>query len=347
MRALRFRFFDRPSQPTQPATTPARVAASAASHVELVRAPPRFEPLEQALAKAAYGARHHGSDGSAAAAAAADPPLPPPPTYASLLALTPASDAELKRELAARRVVGVPGGGVRAVEASYFSSLLDAVVATAGAAGWPLAALPTAALIAALVDDGFDGAIATAGVAALVGVCPATPPGAPPRLPPTAAADAHALRVHTARKLLTDRAEWDAPSFEAAWRDALPAGVAADGGGGGGDNDDGSPPSALATALAGQAILLPAPPPSAHPGAAPPTATVVRLEAAALPAEPGARFSALFAARPRWTRAELDPYLGSNGGWASPPGVTVEALLLAHARAAQAAAGEETFFSAR
>ena len=322
--------------------------------MELVRAPPRFEPLAEALAEAAYGARHHGSDGSASAAARADPPLPPPPTYAALLALTPASDAELKRELAARRVVGVPGGGVRAVEPAYFSSLVDAAVATAGAAGWPLASLPTASLMAALVDDGFDAVIATAGVAALVaaGPCPDAPPGAPPRLPPTAAADQHTLRVHTARKLLTERAEWDAPSFEAAWRDALPGGVAADGGGGGGgggDNDEkeSSPPSALATALAGHAILLPAPPPSAHPGAAPPTATVVRLEAAALPAEPGARFSALFAARPRWTRSQLDPYLRTSGGWAPPPGVTVEALLLAHARAAQAAAGEETFFSAR
>ena len=81
---------------------------------------------------------------------------------------------------------------------------------------------------------------------------------------------------------------------------------------------------------------LPAPPLGAR--------TVTKLRAADLPRAPGARFGALFAARPRWTRAELAPYLHRL---ATPPGTTVEALLVTHARASSGAVGGETLYSAR
>jgi hypothetical protein len=306
-----------------PSPAPARVAATAGAHVELVRAPPRFDPLDDALTATAYGARHHGTDGGAAAAAAGG--LAPPLTYPALLALTPASDAELRAELAARRVVRVPGGGVRALAPAYAAALVDAVVATAQAGGHPLAALPTAAVVADLVDDGYDRAVAEAGVAAVAAlpIDPATLAPTPSPLPPVVAADHHTLRVHAARKLLDAQPVWEAAAWAEAWAEALPHGVAPD-----------------PAALAGEAVVDA--PPAAHPAAPPPPPTVTKLRAADLPREPAARFAALFAARPRWERSEIGPYLPPP-----PPGSTVEAALLAHARASQAGAGAPVHLSAR
>jgi sister chromatid cohesion protein DCC1 len=77
----------------------------------------------------------------------------------------------------------------------------------------------------------------------------------------------------------------------------------------------------------------------------PPEAATLRLfPADALPPEPEARFRALFAARPRWLRRDLDPYLSAltRGGAA-----TADALLLRHARASQRTPAEPVTYSAR
>jgi len=312
-----------------PAASAAVAAASAGAHVELVRAAPRFDALDAILDATAYGDAHHGGDGSTGSSPAG---LPPPLPYPSLLAAVQASDAELRSELAARRAWAAPCGGVRVLAGGYGAALAEAAVAVAVASAWPLDAAPGPLLLSALVADGYDAGVAAAGIAAAAGeeLDACALPAPPPPPPSLFAFDPRRLRVHALRKLLNARDAWDEGELADAWADALPPGVAPD-----------------PAALAGEAVAAAAPAPRPAPGApAPPPGarTVTKLRAADLPRAPGARFGALFAARPRWTRAELAPYLHRL---ATPPGTTVEALLVTHARASSGAVGGETLYSAR
>ena len=149
----------------QPSRSPALAASTAAAHLELVPAPPRFDALDAALAAAALGDRHHGEPSSSSPST-----LPPGPTFAALAAASPASPAELCAALAVRRAFACPArhGGIRILEAGYAASLTDWFLAAAAAGGWPLASIPVAAALeSAASEGGFHPAVAAVGLARL------------------------------------------------------------------------------------------------------------------------------------------------------------------------------------
>jgi len=173
----------------------------------------------------------------------------------------------------------------------------------------------------------------------------------PPLHPPTLALDPDAIRLHAALKLFSRTPRWAAGVFEGEWGAALPPGVGV-----------GDARAAAWRALAGEAILDGPAGPGTNgaptpllPGARP--ARVTHFPSAALPADPGARAAALFAARPRWTLASISPFLaplvvaGSGGGGAgggkAGGGRTLAGMLLAHARASAGEGGGPTLYSAR
>lgn len=188
----------------------------------------------------------------------------------------------------------------------------------------------------------------------------------PRTLPPLLALDNNVVLRHEARKLLSSSPTWKEHDFSRAWREALARVGVGSGFGFGEENGDGVVDLDLAAAtrtggaLAGLATLLEPPPrsnksaivSSSVPGGSSSAfddrmnRVVLRLDAAVLPRDPRSRFLALFAAKPRWTREEIAPYLL---GAAVAPGTAggMGALLLAHARASQAEPDAPVFFSAR
>ena len=170
---------------------PLIAAATAAAHIEVVRALPRLARLRELLRAARpYGLedekrRGGGGDdgggdddamdadngdddddeprwrrrllagGGAAAAAAA-----PPPGYTTreLLSRVQASRAELLAELKALDALCL-GGRWRLVEEDYLGGLLEALLLTATEHGWPLEAVPLSEAAAALAPDGYEAAL--------------------------------------------------------------------------------------------------------------------------------------------------------------------------------------------
>ncbi len=139
--------------------------------------------------------------------------------------------------------------------------------------------------------------------------------------------------LHFARKLLRQQRLWALADFLPAWAAACPPEL---------------PPSQ--DMLRGEALVEGAASSSAggssrrgsEDGAAG-VAKVRHFPASALPRDPAARFAALFAARGRWVRADLEPYLAGM----CVPGCTAESLLLKYARASQRTPAEPMEFSAR
>jgi len=170
-----------------------------------------------------------------------------------------------------------------------------------------------------------------------------------PPLPPLLSLDAATVLRHEARKLLRDSPAWPEAAFSAAWREALErlgvdSTAAAAGQGMPAGPSSLSLDLAAATsgggALAGLATLLP---PQQRNQT---ERIVVRLDASALPRDPRSRFAALFAAKARWRKEEIAPYLAGAAVAPGTPGGT-SALLLAHARASQSEPDAPVFFSAR
>ena len=182
--------------------------------------------------------------------------------------------------------------------------------------------------------SGGGGTAAGSGTAAAAGTAPKRPP-----LPALLSLDEATILRHEARKLLSASPTWPERAFSAAWKEALerlgvevarPAvslDLAAATSSGGG-------------ALSGLATLLP----PQHQNQT--ERTVLRLDASALPRDPRSRFAALFAAKARWRKEEIAPYLlGAAVAPGTPGGMG--ALLLAHARASQSEPDAPVFFSAR
>ena len=166
-----------------------------------------------------------------------------------------------------------------------------------------------------------------------------------PQLPALLSLDAATVLRHEARKLLQRCPTWPEGSFQEAWRESL-ARLGVETAGAGERSAAVSLDLGTATsgggALAGLAtLLLPEQTKNRHG-----ERTVVRLDASALPRDPRSRFAALFAAKARWQKEEIAPYLV---GAAVAPGAAggMGALLLAHARASQSEPDSPVFFSAR
>lgn len=170
-----------------------------------------------------------------------------------------------------------------------------------------------------------------------------------PALPALLSLDAATVLRHEARKLLMASPTWPERGFSAAWREALErlgvdvSAVAASGSSS--VSLDLSAATSGGGALAGLATLLP-PPPQQQRSNNVSEKTVLRLDASALPRDPRSRFAALFAAKARWLKAEIAPYLVGAAVAPGTPG-GMGALLLAHARASQAEPDAPVFFSAR
>lgn len=90
------------------------------------------------------------------------------------------------------------------------------------------------------------------------------------------------VALYFARQLLAERPCWLRSEFAACWRRAVPEGLPLD-----------------ETVLRGEVLPL----------AAAEGPSLKAFPAAALPREPSARFDALFAERPCWLWADLEPYV--------------------------------------
>ncbi|KAF8068237.1 dscc1 [Scenedesmus sp. PABB004] len=299
---------------------PLTAVATAASHIELVEVAPRLDLLPRLLGERPYSLEDEDDGGDAAAAEAsgagaggeamdADGPGAAAPralgchTTEQLLERVQASRAELLAEL--RRLGAVQLGGVwRLVDEAYLGGLLEMLTMTALERGWPLDALPLEEAVAAMQPDGYIPAI-TQHCLEVFGDRSAAPQAGGASY----ALDERRACLHYARKLLSQRDAWPESEFMAAWRAAVPGCWA--------------PREEM---LLGEALLL-----QPEPSEGFPEPRLRSLPARSLPAAPGARFAALFAAQPRWTREQLDPYLAGM----QVPGQTVEMLLLKHARASQ------------
>ncbi|KAF6256903.1 sister chromatid cohesion protein Dcc1 [Scenedesmus sp. NREL 46B-D3] len=251
-------------------------------------------------------------------------------TTSQLLSKVQASRAELLAELERLDAVQLAGRW-RLVDEAYLGALLEMLIMTALEKGWSMDSIPVREAVQALQPDGYVPAVtqhclhvygsryspeqqhdASAAPAAALHSSSSSSSSS------RCALDETRVCLHYARKLLRrQRVEpWRLQGFLAAWRDEVPGCWA--------------PRQAM---LAGEALLLT---PDASEGVAEPR--VKHLPARLLPSAAAARFAALFAVQPRWTREQLDPYLEGF----KVPGQTVETLLLAHARASQRSPSDPT-----
>jgi len=316
------------------------VDATASSHLEVSRAAPDLQPLRDALRGCPYPGPSAGPDRNpfclrreaggdsempepspAAAAGGAGGAGPPGLAWRDMHDVVGASDAELRQVLGDGEAVEV-GGAWRYLEPGHRAELVRMLAITCVAEGWDAGRVPGAGASEVLGRDGYDPGVAfqvlravsdpadgEAEASAAAGAADTAPRGA-------WRVDAGRCYRAVARAMLERVAEWPLGDLLARLAAAVEVPGAAPPGPG---------------ALRGEALAVAT-------GAG---ARAVRLCEGDLPLEAGARFKALFAARERWTLAELGPYLGAVVG----PGEAADAVLIRHARATQSAepGGAETF----
>ncbi|WIA31014.1 hypothetical protein OEZ86_001054 [Tetradesmus obliquus] len=326
--------------------------ATAKAHIELVEVAPRLDMLPQLLGRP-YSLEDEEEPAAAAAAAgddaaaggvdgddadmmdaegpgAAETSSRCGCTTEQLLSRVQASRVELMAELGRLQALQM-NGRWRLVEEAYLGALLEMLVMTALEKGWAMDAIPLREAVQALQPDGYIPAVMQHCLHVYGTPCPSqqqpnapeTEAAAPLAAPNSSSSSHYALDetrvcLHYARKLLQQqRVEpWRLQAFLAAWQEQVPGCW--------------SPRQDM---LAGEALIIA---PDASEGVAEPR--VRHFPARLLPSAPAARFAALFAAQPRWTREQLDPYLEGF----KVPGQTVETLLLAHARASQRSPSDPT-----
>ena len=194
------------------------------------------------------------------------------------------------------------------LDAEYRQSLLQLVLLTCAAQGWPAGGFAEEEMVQQLAADGCD-PDAVRHALRLFGA-PGTEPG-------QWALDAKGVCVERARALLVRSERTRLDEFMTAWRAALPEGW----------------PEPEVGMLRGEALVE----------AQGLESYVCRFALSQLPRTPKERFETLFARKARWTLHEIEPYLRE----VDEAGATDEGLLLAWTRRTAAMRDAPEFFSAR
>lgn len=317
---------------------PLTATATVGAHLELVEIMPCLDKLpellgrpynfehdeEQQQAAAGQGVDDMDTDWPASVAAAGPGSTAlqrqqGPFTLEQLLQRVQASCAELLAELQRLQAVQF-GPHWRLVDSAYLGSVLEMLLVSAMERGWSLQEpMALQDVLEALQPEGYKPVIIqhclhvygrSAAQDASAGADAATASSSGSSNSDSYVLDERQVCLHYARKLLRQQAVWLLHAFLPAWEQEVPGGCW-------------SPQEEM---LAGEALVL-----QADPLEGISEARVRHLPASQLPSTPSARFAALFAAQPRWTREQLDPYLAGL----KVPGQTVEILLLKYARASQ------------
>ncbi|GFR46025.1 hypothetical protein Agub_g7298 [Astrephomene gubernaculifera] len=342
---------------------PVLVEATNTSHIELVEVAPRMGPLRAMLWERPYGLEQEGEemevDGTAAGGGGG---RAGGYTFEELLAAVQASPGELLSALEAEGAMRLYGRW-RAVEGSYLGGLLELLLLTCEQEGMPTCAVREEVVAGSLASDGYHpdvvrhclkvygkrvdgggGSGASSGTASTTAGAGGSSGGGEDGAAGSGAVwalDEAKVCVHFAQKLLSTGGA------------AAAAGRGAGTGAGGTATTGGSSSRGMGLTefLAAWSRAVP------H-GMKPsldmvraealvegsgPEARIFPFPASSLPADPAARFAALFLRRPRWEWSALEPYLAGI----KVPGQSVEALLMRFARASQPTPSAPLVYSAR
>ena len=288
--------------------------AQAESHLELHKTEPMLEPAWRALSAPPHA--FAGND-----AEEKTEPEARGLSEESLFSLVRASKGETLAALASGPAFLDPNTNRwRGVDEGYLDHLLDVLCVAAEANGWPLSAVPEDEACDALFADGFPRPLTKHALERFF----ARGDGGDARAREYAARP-KSLCAFKAERLL-DAApangaspKWRLDAFMEKWRANTPEPFR--------DDCD-------VSLLAGLALVEKA-------AGGDVGASVRRLKASEFPREPKARFAALFGAKPRWTRAELEPYVRATAE------MTVEAQLLKFTRVTQPDAKATATYSKR
>ena len=268
-------------------------ACTASSHLELQQVAPPLRLLHSLLRAAPF--RESSGDQTAWGY-----------SWEELWRRIGCSQKELMAGLASAQAAHIRGRWC-ILDSEYRQSLLQLLLLSCAAQGWPTGAFEEEEMVQLLTADGCD-PDAVRHALRLFGA-----PGAEPGM---WALDERGVCVERARSLLARSERTRLDEFMAAWRAALPEGFTPDAG-----------------MLRGEALVE-------VQGL---ESWVCRFSLSELPRTAKERFEALFARKPRWTMPEIEPYLRE----VDETGATDESLLLAWTRRTAAMRDVPEFFSAR
>jgi len=279
--------------------------ARATSHLDLTEIAPKLGRLREMLKREAYGAGDagetragDGDDGEGGDGRGF--------TFEELDKRVQASAGEILRCLEDEHALCLDGRW-RGVDPGYRAHALGMLAATAGGLGWPLGAIPERPVAEALASDGFAPEVVMNTLEAF---------GSPREDDSSVwALDEERTSRFVGERVLRDGVglkSWRLVDMMKSWRAAMDASALSDF-------------EVKEEYLAGLALID-------RPERAM-EAFVTTLIASDLPKEPEDRFKALWAVKPRWSMAELEPYLKGQ----ARPGETVESQLLKYTRITQGA----------
>eukprot|EP00775_Hariotina_reticulata_P009935 gene9935-10090_t len=312
--------------------------ATATAHIELVEVAPNLDQLTQLLGDRPYSLEDEEDE--AAIDANGDQMemdnMPTPSgtmgcdntsicskrpagcfTTQELLLKVQASETELLSELQRLQAVQFDGFW-RLIDQTYLGSLLEMLLVSAQEHGWSVQAIPLQQAVSVLRQSGYLPAVVRHCLEVFGQLVPVAQGQADAfdSSNTSYALNRQQVCLQYARKLLSERSVWPRAEFLAAWSQAVPEWCC--------------PAEQM---LLGEALVVQ---PDAAEGYSEPR--IRHFPARLLPGSPQDRFAALFAAQPRWTREQLDPYLAGL----RVPGQTVEQLLLKFARASQRSPSDPT-----
>jgi sister chromatid cohesion protein DCC1 len=276
------------------------VRAQTSSHLDLTEIAPKLDRLRDMLASVAYG-----GEGAEAAMDAEDASATGF-TFEALDARVQASSGEIMRCLEDEHALYIDGVW-RGVDGAYRLHVLGMLAVTVGGNGWPTSAIPEDELVNAMASDGFAPEVTknTLGMFSTLVDGNAS----------TWALDEERVCRYLAMNVLRDGVgvkNWRLVDMMDKWRAAL-------------NEINLHDVEVKEEYLAGLALIE-------RPERAT-EAFVTTLIASEIPTEPEARFKALWAVKPRWSMAELEPYLKGQ----ARPGETIESQLLKYTRVTQGA----------
>lgn len=276
----------------------ATARAKATSHLDLTEIAPRLGRLREMMAACAYRGDEDAMEDDAGASGGRGH------AFEALEERVQASELEILRCLEDELVAIEIDGLWRGVDPEYRLHALAMLAVSASGNGWDLRALLESAVVEAMTRDGFAPQMA---VNTLKAFASPNADGA------TWALDEERVCRATAERVLRDGVglkKWRLVDMMDAWRTKM--------------SETGLDQIEVREEyLAGLALVE-----------RPENATeafVQTLIAKDLPTEPAERFAALWTVKPRWTMAELEPYLKGQ----ARPGQTIESQLLKFCRVIQ------------
>ena len=305
--------------------------AQAESHLELRETEPRLERVWRALSAPPHVFAGNDADFDETV----EPDAVRGLSEERLLALAGASKGETLKALETGPAFLDPTTNRwRGVDEGYLDHLLDVLCVAAEANGWPLSAVPLGKACDALFADGFPKPLTAYALGRFFERSPSsgddsndattdakTNDDAFFAARPKSVCAFKAGRLLDAPANATAGPKWRLDAFVKQWRANTPEPFR--------DDCD-------AALLAGLALVE-----KAAGGGDAGASTVRRMKASEFPREPKARFAAVFAAKPRWTLAELAPYVQATAD------MTVEAQLLKFTRVTQPDAKASATYSKR